>query len=108
MDTVYMRDIVIGKRVWAIIQFGPATATSGMKGGEYYQVTLDPNMVSPGGDYIRFDQSLQRGSEVHGWQRIDALTVCEILGEVKEPAPVSDAYTVVPGASLTIKAVEKE
>lgn len=69
----------IQRKCRAIVMFGPATATSGMRAGEFYQVTLDPATVSPGGGFIRF--GLNEGDEIHGWQRIDALTVCEILGE---------------------------
>lgn len=34
-------------------------------------------MVSKSGDYIRFGK--YKGDEIIGWQRVDALTVCEIL-----------------------------
>lgn len=71
----------------AIIMFGPPSVTSGFRPGEYYQCTLDPDMVSPSGEFIRFDQTIQKG-EVHGWQRIEALTICEILGDGEEyPLP---------------------
>ena len=59
--------------------FGPPSDTAGMRAGTYYQVTIDPGMASPGGHYIRFDAG--RGDEIHGWQRIEALTICEILEE---------------------------
>jgi len=79
-DYVSMQDIQIKTRARAIICFGPATPITGMKTAEYYQVIIDPDMVSPGGDYIRFDARTE-GNEVHGWQRIAALTICEILDE---------------------------
>lgn len=69
--------------------FGPATPTSGTKAGTYFQVTIDPAMVSPSGEYIRFGGD---GDEIHGWQRVDAMTICEILGEYAEDGtyPESD------------------
>lgn len=70
------------KKCRAIVMFGPATPTSGMRAGTYYQVTLDPAMVSPGGEYIRFGAN--EGDEIQGWERIDAMTVCEVLGEYAE------------------------
>lgn len=67
----------IDKKCVAIVQFGPATTTSGMRPAEYYQVTIDPKYVSPSGEYIRFGQ--HPGDEIQGWQRIEAITICEIL-----------------------------
>ena len=107
MSDVVMAPLEITRPVRAIVQFGPAHVYSGMKGGEYFQVVIDPNMKSPGGDFIRFDQKVQ-GGEMHGWQRVAALTVCEVLG----PAPAyerqpPEGYTVVDGATVTLMAIEK-
>jgi len=63
----------------AIVKFGPATVTSGFRPGEYFQVTVDPMKVSPSGEYIRF--GMYPGDEIQGWQRVDALTILETLGE---------------------------
>jgi len=41
-----------------------------------YQVHIDPAKVSPGGEFIRFDHGT---SEVHGWKRIDEITILEVL-----------------------------
>ncbi len=73
----------------AIVMFGPATAASGMRPGEYFQVTVDPAMVSPDGQFIRF--GCNEGDELIGWQRIDALTICEILGEYAEDGSYPEA-----------------
>ena len=67
---------VIKNRIRAIVMFGPATVTSGFRPAEYYQVIIDPAMQSPRGEFIRFDHTT---SEIHGWQRMDGLTICEIL-----------------------------
>lgn len=75
----------------AIVQFGPATATSGFRPAEFYQVILDPAKQSPNGQYIRFDHAT---SEIHGWQRIEALTVCEVL-ETLEPSPETITVMVI-------------
>lgn len=72
----------ITRKVIAIIKFGPPTATDGMRTAEYYQVTIDPAHVSPSGKFIRF--GLTQGDEINGWQRIEALTVIEILTEWPE------------------------
>lgn len=77
------------KKCRAILAFGPVTQTSGMRPGTYYQATIDPAMVSPGGEYIRF--GAHEGDEIHGWQRIDAMTVCEVLGEYAEDGTYPEA-----------------
>lgn len=79
-DSVTTVPRAISSKTRAIVCFGPATATSGFRSGEYFQVTIDPAMASPGGDYIRFDQRHPEDeNEIHGWQRVDALTICEVL-----------------------------
>lgn len=98
-----MSEIVIDKPVNAIVQFGPATTTSGLRAGEYYQVVIDPNMADPSGKFIRFDQTFQP-SEMHGWQRIDALTVCAVLGDYPVDK-VPSGYEAVSGATVTMKAI---
>lgn len=62
----------------AIVMFGPDTPVAGFRAGTYYQVTLDPAMVSPGGGFIRL--GFHAGDEINGWQKIDGLTVVEVLG----------------------------
>ena len=97
-ESVTMGPLVIDGKCRAIICFGPATPITGYRSGEYLQVTIDPEMASPGGDYIRFDQRDQAAeNEVHGWQRIDALTVCEVLSK-GDPS----------GESVTMRAIIKE
>jgi hypothetical protein len=88
--------IQIKQRVRAIVMFGPPTDTSGFKAGEYYSVILDPNMLSPGGEYLRFEGAIQPGTEIQGWQRVAGLTVCE------------EGYTVDKNAVLKIRAIVKE
>lgn len=85
-----MHDIVIKGKTRAIVCFGPMTETTGMRLGSFFQVTIDPDMVSPGGDYIRFDARRQpEPDEIHGWQRLDAITVCEVLYvEDSDSAPI--------------------
>ena len=84
--------ITIDKSVNAIIQFGPATAASGMRPGEYLQVVIDPNMASPQGEFLRFDQRFQKNSELNGWQRIECITICEILGAAEAYDEVPEGY----------------
>ncbi len=80
-----MHDIEVKGKTRAIVCFGPMTDTTGTKAGQFFQVTIDPNLASPGGDYIRFDN--RQEDEIHGWQRIDGLTICEVLAE---EAPLPD------------------
>lgn len=74
----------------AIVMFGPATPSSGMRPGEFYQVTIDPTKVSPSGKYIYFGAN--DGDQIHGWQRIQGLTVCEVLATADDAGkfPESD------------------
>lgn len=70
----------ITKKSVAIVRFGPSGfETDGFRLGEYFQGTIDPSLVSPSGEFIRFGEN--PGDEINGWQRVKALTVVEVLGE---------------------------
>lgn len=103
---VTLHELVIPQPTRAIICFGPPTDMIGMKAGVFFEVIIDPNMVSPGGAFIRFEQSFQKG-EVHGWQRVNGITICEILGagayDWTEPPA---GYVAVEGATVTLRAVK--
>lgn len=101
------KHVEITKKQRAIVQFGPPTAHSGMRPAEYYQVTIDPNMVSPGGRFIRFDQNIQQG-EMHGWQRVDCITICEILGNAPEYDGKVPGYEAKPDAMVTMLQADYE
>jgi hypothetical protein len=103
-DTVNSHVIEIKKKVSAIVMFGHPTPTSGFRPAEYYQVVIDPNMVSPEGQFIRFDTTTQ-GGELHGWQRIEAMTVCEVLGEGPAYKANPEGYTVDEKACVSIRAL---
>jgi hypothetical protein len=98
--------LVITSPVSAIVSFGPPSATDGFRPGFYYQVVIDPNMVSPGGDFIRFDSC--QGGELQGWQRVEAITVWEVLGDVVvDPAKMPEGYTPNEKATVTMRAIER-
>lgn len=99
------KPLEITRKLRAIIMFGPPTQTSGMRPAEYYQVTLDPNMMSSSGEFIRFDQTFQ-GGEMHGWQRIECLTICEIFGEAEEYREVPQGYMAEKDAVLHMLIVD--
>ena len=83
-----------------IVCFGPATPVTGFRAGDYFQVVIDPEMVSPSGDFIRFDQRDETAqNEIHGWQRIEAITVCEVLYQ--------EADNVL-GHTVTVRAIMKD
>ncbi len=103
MDT---EQIEITRPVSAIVMFGPPSQTDGFRIGTYHQCVIDPNMVSPGGGYIRFESTTQNG-ELHGWQRIEAITVCEILGDAPEQK-YPEGVTVSDDAKVTVRAIVKE
>ena len=48
----------------------------------YYQCAFDPadgdKVISPSGEFIRFQAGI---SEIHGWVRMDAIIIDEILEE---------------------------
>ena len=104
VSEIEFSDLTITKRVRAIVSFGMPTPQSGFRAGEFYQVTIDPNMKSPGGDFIRFDMTYQ-GGEVHGWQRVQAMTVWEVLGEAEDYKETPAGYVVEEGASVVLRAV---
>lgn len=78
----------IKRKCVAIICFGPLTETTGMRAGSFYQAVIDPSKVSPCGQYIRF--VADNICEVHGWQRIDSLTVCSVLAEETDDGVLPD------------------
>jgi hypothetical protein len=91
--------------VRAIVMFGPPTDHSGMRPAEYFQVTIDPNMASPSGEFIRFDQTIQKG-EMHGWQRLECITICEILGAAEPYEVIPDGYELDENAELTMAIID--
>lgn len=105
---IHCQEIEIKDRVRAIVMFGPPTVSSGFKAGEYFSAILDPNMLSPGGGYLRFESAIQPGSEIHGWQKVSGLTVCEILEHLPPYDELPAGYTVDLKAVLRIRAIEKE
>lgn len=72
-----MSEINFKEKKVCIVKFGPPSASSGMRPAEYYQVTIDPAYVSNSGEFIKF--GVHSGDEIQGWQRIEALTVVEVL-----------------------------
>lgn len=46
-----------------------------------YQVRIDPEKLSPSGEYIRFEHGEQ--CEIHGWKRVDEIKILEILQAVQ-------------------------
>lgn len=103
MPEVVMEQQEFRKKVLAIVRFGPATPTDGVRPAEFYQVTIDPNMVSPGGGYIRF--GLYGGDEIQGWQKVSSMTVCEVLGGTTAQPLATQGYKEDPKASVTMRVV---
>jgi hypothetical protein len=69
----------ITKKTVAIVKFGMISALDGMQPATYYQVTIDPEKVSPCGRFIRFGNN--DGDEIIGWQKADRMTIVSILAE---------------------------
>ncbi len=99
--TTEMNGVVYCSPVRAIVMFGPASAAMGTKAGDFYQVTIDPNMTSAQRKFIRF--GCYKGDEIIGWQRVDAMTVLETLGPNDEGPHIRDGYRVEEGASVTMR-----
>ena len=70
-------DKIKNKRVAIVRIGGPETDSDGIRLGEYFQVTIDPENLSPSGEYIRFGNS--QGDEIVGWQRAKYIQVVEFL-----------------------------
>ena len=100
-----LHEITITEPTRAIVCFGPATATSGMHPGAFFECVIDPHMQSPGGAFIRFEQNWQ-GGEIHGWQRIVSLTVCELLGAHEYALEPPKGYAPKAGESVSLVAVK--
>ena len=72
--------LAINTRIVAIVKFGIAgLIADGFNAGEYFQVTIDPDKISPSGEFIRF--GTYDGDEILGWQRLEAITLIEKLAE---------------------------
>lgn len=107
MSEIVASPVEYRTKVRAIVKFGHAHPSMGERGGEFFQVVIDPNMCSPSGEYIRFDQRFQQHSEIHGWQRVTAITVCEVLGDA-EDYPIGalpKGYCVEDDAVVTLRTV---
>lgn len=102
MESVSMKPIDIQKKVRAIVCFGPATPHTGFKAGDYYQVTIDPNCCSPSGEYIRF--GLYGKDEITGWQRVAAMTICELLSDSTEKVAL-EGYIEEENAKVTMRSI---
>lgn len=72
----------------AIVCFGPLTDTTGFQAGAFYQVLIDPQRISPCGKFIQFIQD--DVCQLHGWQRVDALTICSVLSDGQTEIPKND------------------
>lgn len=76
---------LIEKKTVAIVCFLDQIQHVGKGSTVYYQVTLDPGMVSPSGDMMRFGHN--PGDEIMGWKRIDSIALAEVLAEWTEDTP---------------------
>lgn len=82
MESIYTLDKVIT----AIVGFGPELGRP-MCHKVLYQVRMDPENLSPSGDFIRFNQfeeiegERKTVNEIHGWKAVDEITIFEILEE---------------------------
>lgn len=70
---------IFDKKIVAIVQFGYLSSLDGTRPATYYQVTIDPEKVSPCGRFIRFGNN--DGDEIVGWQKAKCMTVVSILAE---------------------------
>lgn len=66
----------IDRRTLAIVHFKEEEGRP-MSRLTLLQAVIDPEMLSPSGEFIRMNHS--RHSEVHGWVRVDSLVIDEIL-----------------------------
>ena len=93
----------ITEKMVAIVKFGSITSIDGTRAGEYYQVTIDPEKVSPCGKFIRFGNN--DGDELIGWQKADSLTVVCVLGywqdETKPILFYSPQHTIAMPVQIT-------
>lgn len=102
---VTTHDIEIKEPTRAVVCFGFPTDATGLQVGTFFEAILDPNMLSPSGSMVRFEAPFQ-GGEIHGWQRVDGFTVCEILGAVKYAKEPPEGYKADPNAVLRLRAVK--
>jgi len=105
LDMINMVETVLAEKRLAIVIFGPATVTTGLRPAEYFQVTIDPNTCSPTGNYIRF--GLYAGDEIVGWQRVDAMTIVEDLGpsDAKMHEGIT-GYSEIEGSTVSMMKLE--
>ncbi len=103
MNEVNMTETVITKPTLVIVCFGPATPATGLRPAEYYQVTVDPDMCSPSGEYIRF--GFYDNDEILGWQRVAGMTIVEVLGDSDKKLNAPSGYSAG-GSEVKMMAVE--
>lgn len=69
----------IAERMVAIVRFGPPSESDGLRAGEYYQVTIDPERFSPCGRFVRF--GTYPSDEIMGWQNAETIYVVSLIAE---------------------------
>lgn len=82
--------ITIAKPCDCIVTFAPEHGRP-MCHTVCYQVHIDPEKLSPSGEFIRFDQFREYEkdgkrvrecvNEIHGWKRVDEILILEVLEE---------------------------
>lgn len=79
----------IEKKTVCIVKFTGVGLVTGVP-GRFFQVTIDPQKISPSGEFIRFGS--HPGDELVGWQRVDWLAIEEILGVWTDEKPPELSY----------------
>lgn len=77
-----LRKCLTDKKLVCIVKFkDECRAVVPQNPAVHFQVTLHNDLVSRSGKYVRLGAP---GDEVVGWQCIDYMEVCEVLGELQE------------------------
>ena len=66
----------------------------------YYQVTIDPRLMSPSKEFVRFGTI--QGDEIVGWRPVQDVIVEEILGEYPQGSEPPKHITHQQGQSITV------
>lgn len=69
------------KKLVCIVKFRDDRGPVPQNPAVHFQVTLHSDLLAPSKKFIRLGAP---GDEVTGWQRLESLEVCEVLGELQE------------------------
>ena len=82
LDGCYLSAELPDEPVMCIAHFRPDIGLVPQSPAVHFTILVDKSQVSASRKFIRFEHG--RGSEIHGWQRREAIVIDEVIGRAFE------------------------